>query len=363
MAPKLQSVRLDAWRFAGSQLDAAFKDLSFSSSLISLTIWSWEIDTQTVKKLSKAKSLTELEVYVSPTANEEIRTLATLPQLQTLTVIQDSYEVKAAIPTFASFLNMPSLTSLDFILRFEDHDSDKFVQLNPSSLTSLYLFDLGVSSDMFSRLAQSLHQLRKLSLSMFAVHENKLDYFESITSISTLARLSLSRAALSPAISRLSHLEDLRLHECALDCETSKAIASLPSLHSIRSDDYIDVDDGMYQPNLKSIDALLQSQSLVIAGLCLWQSDPPPSAISNTNLLDVYETPNDERITFEFIHRNRRLWYNWCCVTLLLASYRANRDSEIRDSILSLIGEIVENAVPTSLEGPIEMEVEHFRTF
>ena len=63
--------------------------------------------------------------------------------------------------------------------------------------------------------------------------------------------------------------------------------------------------------------------------------------------------------------RNRRLWYNWCCVTILLASYRANSGSEIRDSILPLIGEIAENAVPINAGycRPIEIEVAHYRTF
>lgn len=96
----------------------------------------------------------------------------------------------------------------------------------------------------------------------------------------------------------------------------------------------------------------------------------------NTSLLDLRASWDSkdrrtrERISisdpeFKFILRNRRLWYNWCCVTILLASYRANRDSEIRDSILPLVGEIAENAAPISVGYgcPIAIEVAHYRTF
>jgi hypothetical protein len=39
--------------------------------------------------------------------------------------------------------------------------------------------------------------------------------------------------------------------------------------------------------------------------------------------------------------RNRRLLHNWQCISVLLASYRANEHSVIRDSILSLMTDIM----------------------
>jgi hypothetical protein len=46
------------------------------------------------------------------------------------------------------------------------------------------------------------------------------------------------------------------------------------------------------------------------------------------------------------VSRNMRLLHNWRCICLLLASYRANARSPIRDSILSLVRDIMHFLVP-----------------
>jgi hypothetical protein len=44
--------------------------------------------------------------------------------------------------------------------------------------------------------------------------------------------------------------------------------------------------------------------------------------------------------------RNRRLLHNWQCICVLLASYRANKHSPIRDSVLSLMMDVMHFLVP-----------------
>jgi hypothetical protein len=48
--------------------------------------------------------------------------------------------------------------------------------------------------------------------------------------------------------------------------------------------------------------------------------------------------------------RNRRQLHHWQCITLLLASYRANRASRIRDSILSLLPDITQFLVEDDMQ-------------
>lgn len=48
--------------------------------------------------------------------------------------------------------------------------------------------------------------------------------------------------------------------------------------------------------------------------------------------------------------RNRRLLHNWQCISLLLASYRANVHSPIRDSIITLAHEVIVFLVPHDME-------------
>ena len=170
---------------------------------------------------------------------------------------------------------------------------------------------------------------------------------------------------------RLSHLEDLFLDKCFIDDESLKAVASLPRLHSL----YISfcMDRLNFLSN-ESIAELLQSQSLLNWGLFQNHRGMFPKDMAlNACLLDLRASWDAKSHTghgftreyfsasdFTFILRNRRVWYNWCCVTILLASYRANRDSEIRDSILLLVGEIAENTVPISVGNgyePLPIEV------
>ena len=375
MAPNLQFAELRLCE--PTHNTSHLNPLSFSSSVISLEIAADKgIDAQTAEALAKAKNLTYLCVKIGPTAkNEVLGILATLPQLQTLHVSQDEPLDEptelTTMPTLASIVNMPSLTSLHLYLRFDDHASGTF-QLNPLALTSLGLtfYENRMPFEVFSRLAQSLRQLRQLTLEMPNEHENALAFFESINSISSLTSLTLYDAfdLVLSSIGRLSNLEDLVLDGCTIDYESSKAIASLPSLHSL-----IVIE---YSPDTLSNDsfaALLQSQSLL--DLDLSQSTFLETTALNTSLLGLRVASHERSATssdFKLILRNRRLWYNWCCVALLLSSYRANRGSEIRDSILSLIGEIVESAMLTCAsrcwdmeDGQIrtQMEVKHYRTF
>jgi hypothetical protein len=55
-----------------------------------------------------------------------------------------------------------------------------------------------------------------------------------------------------------------------------------------------------------------------------------------------------ERKQLQRLHeaRNRRLLHNWQCISVLLASYRANAHSPIRDSMLSLMMDVMSFLVP-----------------
>jgi hypothetical protein len=72
----------------------------------------------------------------------------------------------------------------------------------------------------------------------------------------------------------------------------------------------------------------------------------------NTNLWDCSEdlerTSPLEREQLKHQHeaRNRRLLHNWQCICVLLASYRANHASVIRDSMLSLMTDVMSFLVP-----------------
>jgi hypothetical protein len=69
----------------------------------------------------------------------------------------------------------------------------------------------------------------------------------------------------------------------------------------------------------------------------------------NTNLFYYCNGINgDEQDQLQYQHeaRNRRLLHNWQCICVLLASYRANVRSPIRDSILSLVMDVTSFLVP-----------------
>ena len=206
MAPKLQSIDLDALVFSGAQLNALFHDLSFSPTSLKIDSWDNEgIDVQTAVTLAKAKSLTELHVFsIMPAdTNEAISILSTLPHLQTLSIHNyDQHQPEMRILTLASIINMPSLTSLSLCLRFEERASERAFRFNPSSLTSLDLSSMPGS--MFVDLGLSLHQLQKLTLNMPKKCKDIPDYFEAVTSISSLTSLNLKGAWLSRSIGRLS---------------------------------------------------------------------------------------------------------------------------------------------------------------
>jgi hypothetical protein len=58
--------------------------------------------------------------------------------------------------------------------------------------------------------------------------------------------------------------------------------------------------------------------------------------------------PSDacQQLKYKYESRNRRLLHNWRCICVLLASYRANVHSPIRDSMLSLMMDVMSFLVP-----------------
>jgi hypothetical protein len=69
----------------------------------------------------------------------------------------------------------------------------------------------------------------------------------------------------------------------------------------------------------------------------------------NTNLLNYCPGMGFvQRAQLKHRHeaRNRRLLHNWQSICVLLASYRANAHSPIRDSILSLMRDVTSFLVP-----------------
>jgi hypothetical protein len=76
----------------------------------------------------------------------------------------------------------------------------------------------------------------------------------------------------------------------------------------------------------------------------------------STSLLNIVVDPSNEparyplelqkyvqflNVASQVMLRNRRVLHNWQCVCVLLASYRANVCSPIRDSMLSLMREVM----------------------
>lgn len=69
-----------------------------------------------------------------------------------------------------------------------------------------------------------------------------------------------------------------------------------------------------------------------------------------TNLFDwcfgVASRSERQQLKYKHASRNRRLLHNWQCICVLLASYRANAKSRFRDSMLSLMVDVMSFLVP-----------------
>jgi hypothetical protein len=61
----------------------------------------------------------------------------------------------------------------------------------------------------------------------------------------------------------------------------------------------------------------------------------------NTSLISFSHTDMPQEQIASVLARNRRVLYNWQCTCVLVAAYRANRASVIRDSILPLTHDVM----------------------
>jgi hypothetical protein len=68
-----------------------------------------------------------------------------------------------------------------------------------------------------------------------------------------------------------------------------------------------------------------------------------PALLRNVHLLQTNIFVSEEQsLKHQFFARNHRLLHNWQRVCVLLASYRANCASVIRDSVLQLIPDVMD---------------------
>jgi hypothetical protein len=112
-------------------------------------------------------------------------------------------------------------------------------------------------------------------------------------------------------------------------------------------------------PNLRPLFTLLSSSSLTDVSLESCQSFDAEQCLrtfaalghTNVHLLNVIVGGGRAPLLthsqiYAYTSRNRRLLHNWQCICVLLASYRANHLSSIRDSMLSLLHDVMQFLVP-----------------
>jgi hypothetical protein len=237
-------------------------------------------------------SLTSLMLY----SNVDVSALQVIGRISTLrSLILEQCDAVFQLEGARALSNLTSLTLLDVKPREPHKESAHAISLLLASLGMLQDFSIPIEA-LTERLARSL--------------------------------------ALHPSLSRLHFHEECTLSEANLDYDnlstafsliySSKFISSLTLEHSYLMERFLRLD------NLQGAVHLLE-----------------------TNLFELCVDVNDanrELLKYQHEARNRRLLHNWCCICVLLASYRANRASVIRDSMLSLVSEVMDFLVPEDWE-------------
>jgi hypothetical protein len=179
----------------------------------------------------------------------------------------------------------------------------------------------------------------------------------ALCGLSSLAKLELGSRDRVPTddkaveflLNSFSMLEDLTISVSALTVALAHSLAHHPSLTRLTlRPESLDVTPlATLVSESKSISSLtvLCVQSVAVPHECLRSN----VHLLDTNLFDArYDLDDAKRRQVKHKHeaRNRRLLHNWQCICVLLASYRANAHSPIRDSMLSLMVDVMSFLVP-----------------
>jgi hypothetical protein len=280
--------------------------------------------------LSRLPSLVSLSFIIEPSASSDLFPLiaSTCPKLTSLTI---------SLPPHFDLLALSSLplTHLSIIpLGHEDTISDECLRniTEIRTLTELSLrFCVAAFTEAGARLLARLPSLTKLNLtqrSESVIEEQALRAWASIPTLTTLHLISVNLpGTFGSAFAEYPHLSTLYLDHCGGLSDSS--LATLFLLSSSLTN--ITVETGMSDPH--EFDTLL------------------PYLPHNTHILDTnLFPPSAHKQQHQHESRNRRLLHNWQCSCVLLASYRANEASVIRDSMLSLMHDVMSFLVPADWE-------------
>lgn len=224
-------------------------------------------------------------------------------------------------------LSSLSLTDLD--LRFAQIGVDvlqAIAQIWTLKRVNLDNCKAGFSVDSGARALASLPQLEEISLHATLGRATEWGTFDP----HTIERaLGVFIRECSPSLTHL--LTNIRIRDTE-----AEPLARLPSLTSL------DIRENLLS-NTTLATLLSRSPSLShlkIHDAFAWEPHPDSVALQKFLHANVHLTETNLDGATPYLARNRRLLHNWQCICVLLASYRANAHSPIRDSILSLMHDV-----------------------
>jgi hypothetical protein len=232
------------------------------------------------------------------------------------------------------------------------------------------LTSLTLTSGLHDNMAATLALITSLTALHVRVppHEDLRPCLQPLVALINLREFSLSdtrvRTSASQheqdviALAALPVLESVQFSFLPLSFPAVRALVRNPTITNLNFK-YCDIDS-------KSTLALLaDSQSLAHLRLVFNADDiiPTDAFLSclqkNAQLLTIdlvtssafrIPPPLLSRFCARLAWRNRRLLHNWQCICVLLASYRANAHSAIRDSMLSLVHDVMSFLVPDDVD-------------
>jgi hypothetical protein len=148
-------------------------------------------------------------------------------------------------------------------------------------------------------------------------------------------------------------LQDLRLEFSLLNARLAHSLAQHPSLSSLslrltritRSTALTSIISESRFISSFTLEFDYSSRPVSVPLECLQRN----VHLLNTNLFDYcdeIDVTQRPQLQHRYESRNHRLLHNWRCICVLLASYRANAHSRIRDSMLSLMVDVMSFLVP-----------------
>lgn len=296
--------------------------------------------------------------------NLAIRNIASAPTLTSLVT-------RPFVPdVFRSVAANPSLTSLQYSLWPEALQPGWGAILARSP--SLQELSMKAPDPISPDLVSPAHVRTLTSLTLRITHPTQLstEDFTAITSMSSLHSLRLDNLSSlhhthATLLARLVSLEELHLSglRLRLSSRVTAAIATIPSLRTFLLEcplPILALRSLLTHPTLHT----LHITSVDISPSNEWSSEPNTRTgrverdiCNNTTLLsfsvglpEFCPPAIPAQLLSRICTRNRRQLHQWQCITLLLASYRANRASRIRDSILSLLPDITQFLVEDDMQ-------------